>query len=48
MDADELAAVLEDPPPGLPPIRAAIPVHIYGQPATSTRCWPPAPRPASR
>jgi dTDP-4-amino-4,6-dideoxygalactose transaminase len=24
--------VLEDPPPGLPPIRAAIPVHIYGQP----------------
>ena len=32
MDADELAAVLEDPPPGLPPIRAAIAVHIYGQP----------------
>lgn len=31
MDADELAAVLEEPPPGLPPIRAAIPVHIYGQ-----------------
>ncbi len=31
MDADELAAVLEAPPPGLPPIRAAIPVHIYGQ-----------------
>jgi dTDP-4-amino-4,6-dideoxygalactose transaminase len=26
-----LAAVLEDPPPGLPPIRAAIAVHIYGQ-----------------
>jgi dTDP-4-amino-4,6-dideoxygalactose transaminase len=31
MDPDELAAVLEDPPPGLPPIRAAIAVHIYGQ-----------------
>jgi len=31
MDADELVAVLEAPPPGLPPIRAAIPVHIYGQ-----------------
>ena len=23
MDAEELAAVLQDPPPGLPPIRAA-------------------------
>jgi hypothetical protein len=23
--------VLEDPPPGLPPIRAVIPVHLYGQ-----------------
>jgi dTDP-4-amino-4,6-dideoxygalactose transaminase len=33
MDADELTAVLDDPPPGLPPIRAAIPVHLYGQPA---------------
>ena len=32
MDADELVAVLEDPPPGLPPIRAVIPVHLYGQP----------------
>ncbi|HWL80262.1 MAG TPA: DegT/DnrJ/EryC1/StrS family aminotransferase [Roseomonas sp.] len=31
MDADELRAVLEDPPPGLPPIRAVIPVHLYGQ-----------------
>jgi len=31
MDADELAAVLDEPPPGLPPLRAAIPVHIYGQ-----------------
>jgi dTDP-4-amino-4,6-dideoxygalactose transaminase len=32
MDPDELVAVLEDPPPGLPPIRAVIPVHLYGQP----------------
>jgi dTDP-4-amino-4,6-dideoxygalactose transaminase len=31
MDAEELDAVLADPPPGLPPIRAVIPVHIYGQ-----------------
>ena len=31
MDAEELEAVLADPPPGLPPIRAVIPVHIYGQ-----------------
>ncbi|MDP3418971.1 DegT/DnrJ/EryC1/StrS aminotransferase family protein [Falsiroseomonas sp.] len=31
MDADELVAVLNDPPPGLPPIRAIIPVHLYGQ-----------------
>jgi dTDP-4-amino-4,6-dideoxygalactose transaminase len=31
MDAEELAAVVEDPPPGLPPIRAAIAVHLYGQ-----------------
>jgi hypothetical protein len=33
MDPAELAAVLANPPPGLPPIRAVIPVHIYGQPA---------------
>lgn len=31
MDPDELVAVLEDPPPGLPPIRAVIAVHLYGQ-----------------
>ena len=31
MDPAELAAVLAHPPPGLPPIRAAIPVHLYGQ-----------------
>jgi dTDP-4-amino-4,6-dideoxygalactose transaminase len=33
MDAGELADVLAAPPPGLPPIRAAIPVHLYGQAA---------------
>jgi dTDP-4-amino-4,6-dideoxygalactose transaminase len=37
MDPDELASVLEAPPPGLPPIRAVIPVHIYGQAADLTR-----------
>lgn len=31
MDADELVSVLDHPPPGLPPIKAVIPVHIYGQ-----------------
>jgi dTDP-4-amino-4,6-dideoxygalactose transaminase len=31
MDPDELVAVLDDPPPGLPPVRAVIPVHLYGQ-----------------
>jgi dTDP-4-amino-4,6-dideoxygalactose transaminase len=31
MDADELVSVLDEPPPGLPPIKAVIPVHIYGQ-----------------
>lgn len=31
MDADELVSVLDHPPPGLPPIRAVIPVHLYGQ-----------------
>ena len=33
MDPDELRAVLEDPPPGLPPIKAVIVVHLYGQAA---------------
>ncbi len=33
MDASELADVLASPPPGLPPIRAVIPVHLYGQAA---------------
>jgi len=33
MDPAELADVLNNPPAGLPPIRAVIPVHLYGQPA---------------
>jgi dTDP-4-amino-4,6-dideoxygalactose transaminase len=33
MDPSELAAVLTHPPAGVPPIRAVIPVHLYGQPA---------------
>jgi dTDP-4-amino-4,6-dideoxygalactose transaminase len=33
MDPAELAEVLTTPPPGLPPIRAVIPVHLYGQAA---------------
>ena len=33
MDPVELAAVLDHPPAGVPPIRAVIPVHLYGQPA---------------
>lgn len=31
MDPAELAQVLADPPPGLPPVRAVVPVHLYGQ-----------------
>jgi dTDP-4-amino-4,6-dideoxygalactose transaminase len=33
MDPAELASILDCPPPGLPPIRAVIPVHLYGQAA---------------
>ncbi|MBN8905957.1 MAG: DegT/DnrJ/EryC1/StrS family aminotransferase, partial [Rhodospirillales bacterium] len=33
MDPVELAEVLAHPPSGLPPIHAAIPVHLYGQAA---------------
>jgi dTDP-4-amino-4,6-dideoxygalactose transaminase len=33
LDPAELAAVLEAPPPGLPPIKAVVAVHLYGQPA---------------
>ena len=32
MDPAELAEVLAHPPPNVPPIRAVIPVHLYGQP----------------
>lgn len=35
MDPAEFAAVLRDPPAFLPPIRAVIPVHLYGQPAAT-------------
>jgi dTDP-4-amino-4,6-dideoxygalactose transaminase len=40
MDPDALAKVLENPPPGLPPIQAVIPVHLYGQPADLDRIVP--------
>lgn len=33
LDPADLAAVLADPPAGLPPIRAVLAVHLYGQPA---------------
>jgi dTDP-4-amino-4,6-dideoxygalactose transaminase len=33
MDPAELETVLDHPPPGMPPIRAVIAVHLYGQPA---------------
>ncbi|HEY0181591.1 MAG TPA: DegT/DnrJ/EryC1/StrS family aminotransferase [Rhodopila sp.] len=33
MDPEALRAVLKHPPPALPPIRAVVPVHLYGQPA---------------
>jgi dTDP-4-amino-4,6-dideoxygalactose transaminase len=33
MDPADLAAVLAAPPAGLPPVRAVIPVHLYGQAA---------------
>jgi hypothetical protein len=33
MDPVELASVLDHPPAGVPPIRAVIPVHLYGQAA---------------
>lgn len=40
MHPDLLRRVLEDPPPGLPPIKAVIPVHLYGQPADLDRIVP--------
>lgn len=40
MDPAELSAVLAQPPAGLPPIRAVIPVHLYGQAADLTAILP--------
>ncbi|MBS0644779.1 MAG: DegT/DnrJ/EryC1/StrS family aminotransferase [Proteobacteria bacterium] len=40
MDPDALAAVLQAPPAGLPPIRAVVVVHLYGQPADLDRILP--------
>jgi dTDP-4-amino-4,6-dideoxygalactose transaminase len=40
MDPDALRRVLEDPPPGLPPIAAVVAVHLYGQPADLDRIVP--------
>ena len=40
MNPDALRDVLSHPPPGLPPIKAVIPVHLYGQPADLDRIVP--------
>ena len=40
MDPEALRRVLEQPPPGLPPIRAVVVVHLYGQPANMERIVP--------
>ncbi|MGD0105229.1 MAG: DegT/DnrJ/EryC1/StrS family aminotransferase [Rhodopila sp.] len=40
MDPVALRGVLESPPAGLPPIRAVVPVHLYGQPADLDRIVP--------
>jgi dTDP-4-amino-4,6-dideoxygalactose transaminase len=40
MDPDALQYVLEQPPPGVPPIKAVLPVHLYGQPADLDRIVP--------
>jgi len=40
MDPDALQSVLEQPPPGLPPIKAVVAVHLYGQPVDLDRIVP--------
>jgi dTDP-4-amino-4,6-dideoxygalactose transaminase len=40
MDPHELAAALAHPPAGLPPIRAVVVVHLYGQPADMATLMP--------
>jgi dTDP-4-amino-4,6-dideoxygalactose transaminase len=40
MDPNALAQVLSGPSPELPPIRAVVPVHLYGQPADLDQILP--------
>lgn len=40
MDPDALRRVLEDPPAGLPPVKAVVAVHLYGQPVDLDRIVP--------
>ncbi len=40
LDPNELEAVLSNPPVGLPPIRAVVAVHLYGQPVDLDRILP--------
>ena len=40
MDPVALEAVLRNPPAGLPPVKAVVPVHLYGQPADLDRIVP--------
>jgi dTDP-4-amino-4,6-dideoxygalactose transaminase len=40
MDPDALARALDSPPPGLPPVKAVVVVHLYGQPADMDRIVP--------
>src|SRR5277367_2279222 len=40
MDPNALQQVLEQPPPNVPPIKAVLPVHLYGQPADLDRIVP--------
>jgi len=40
LDPDALESVLRSPPPGMPPIRAVVAVHLYGQPVDLDRIVP--------